>query len=516
MTEIVSFDCIFALTFTNLILMITTRMNTSIFLKLSTLIITFASLSLSIHSQGLEAYFSHGAYQIPNKEPYVEVYFTFAGRSISWQNDQGFKKSNLEITLALWKDTTLISVSKEILNHKIEDDSLANRKNLTYLQRMEATEGTLRLQVVLDDLNDTIKPIETGALIDVHFPVDSTCISSVMAVENISPTKVPNKLSKSGYDLTPSVFNFFPTNVNKFNFYAEIYPGNKLKKNQSYLLIYYLKNHESNRLLPNYKSFKRMKAADVNILLNSFDISNLASGNFDFVIEARDSLNQLLTTQYYFFHRENGNVKMEVTDVASVNVANSFVEKYTKKDSLALILRSMNPISSDNEKEFVKNIIATGDLYVMQQYLLHFWEQRDLANPESPFRAYMNEVAIAEKNYKTRIQHGFETDRGRVYLQYGPPNTISQNYNEPSAYPYEIWHYYNLKNQRNRRFVFYNSDLASNTFVLLHSDAIGEPNNLQWRYHLRMRDTGYDSIDDTGENQNDWGSRYNEWYNEPR
>lgn len=496
--------------------MITTPIKSGYILRL--LLFTFALISFATNTkgQGLEAYFSHGTYKIPGKGPYIEAYFTFAGRSIAWQTIEGMKKSNIEITLALWKDTSLISVSKEILNHQIEDDSLAFKKNLTYLQRMEAVEGKLKLQVILNDLNDTLKPIETGALIDVHFPADSTIISSVMAVENISPTKTPNKLSKSGYDLTPSVFNFFPTNVNKFNFYAEIYPGSQIKKNQSYLLIYYLKNHESNRLLTNYKSYKRMKASEVNILLNSFDISKLASGNFDFVIEARDSLNQLLTTQYYFFHRENVNVKMEVTEVASVNVSNSFAERYKNKDSLALILRSMNPISSDNEKEFVKNIINSGDLYIMQQYLLHFWEQRDLTTPEAPFRAYMNEVSIAEKNYKTRIQHGFETDRGRVYLQYGAPNTITQNYNEPAAYPYEIWHYYNLKNQRNRRFIFYNSDLASNTFVLLHSDAIGEPNNLQWRYHLRMRDTGYDSIDDTGEEQNDWGSRYNEWYNEPR
>ena len=478
-------------------------------------------LSLNLQAQdtgkGLEAYFSYGIFNNPTEKPYVETYFSITGRSLKWKkNAENTLESKVEIMVVLWEDTNIISYSKEILNEKLIDDSLRTQTNLTYMQRLEAKEGKIRIQVRLDDLNDTIRAFETGTFIEVNFPKDSLTLSSIMPVKSFSKTTTDNRTSKSGYDLIPAVFNFFPNDVDEFTFYTEIYPGKKLELDEPFLAVFYLLNHESNQVLANYKSYKRMKAAPVNVLLHSFNIENLWSGNFELVIEIRDSKNNLLGKNYFFLQRENKKVKPLLADVTSMNIANTFAERIKNKDTLELILRSMNPISAEIEKNFTRNLIAQGEVYYMQQYLLHFWEQRDPNKPEEPFKAYMAEVAKAEQLYKTMISHGFETDRGRVFLQYGPPNTVVKNYNEPSAYPYEIWHYYTLKNQRNRRFVFYNTDLSSNDFALLHSDALGEPRNHQWRLRLRARDTGYESIEDTGANQTDWGSQYNEWYLEPR
>lgn len=85
------------------------------------------------------------------------------------------------------------------------------------------------------------------------------------------------------------------------------------------------------------------------------------------------------------------------------------------------------------------------------------------------------------KEFSTSIRKGYNTDRGRVYLQYGPPDNRTQMPHEPSAYPYEIWQYYKVKGQSNRRFIFYNPDLVTNDFKLIHSDALGEIMNDQWQ-----------------------------------
>jgi len=467
-------------------------------------------------SQGLEAYIDFGIFDVPGNKPYVETYLTFTGRSIQWKKEGKELKSNVEVTLMLMKDSTIINYSKEIINKTTTDDSTAKSINIVYEQRLAAEKGEYRLQIKLDDLNDTLKPYYTGTIINIGFPADSTSISSIMAVKSFSKTETPSKISKSGFDLVPNVFNFYPTKVEKFTFYTEIYPKANLTIGDPFLVVYYLKNHESNKVLGKYKMFKRMTASSVNVLINSFDISGLYSGNFDFIVEVRNRENRLLASKSYFIQRENTAVKMNLEDIASVNVTASFAEKYNNIDSLTLIINSMIPITSAMEKQFAQSLISKGEIYPLQQYLLNFWEQRDRDNPEQPFKAYMKEVAKAEQLYATRINHGFETDRGRVYLQYGAPNTVVKNYNEPSAYPYEIWHYYSLRNQRNRKFVFYNTDLSSNEFSLLHSDAIGEPNDYQWRIHLRGRDSGYRSIDQTGEYDTDWGSQYNEWYQEPR
>jgi hypothetical protein len=102
------------------------------------------------------------------------------------------------------------------------------------------------------------------------------------------------------------------------------------------------------------------------------------------------------------------------------------------------------------------------------------------------------------KLYSAMGVKGYATDRGRVYLQYGPPNIISDETQDPSAYPYQIWHYYRLVDQRNheipqeqsnRKFVFYAKESATNNYILLHSDAIGELSQPQWQAMLHDRTT---------------------------
>ena len=72
------------------------------------------------------------------------------------------------------------------------------------------------------------------------------------------------------------------------------------------------------------------------------------------------------------------------------------------------------------------------------------------------------------------------TDRGRVYLQYGPPNSRNKVDNYAASLPYEIWHYYKLENQTNKKFVFVNSDFATNEYRLEYSNVFGEVSNAEW------------------------------------
>jgi hypothetical protein len=100
-------------------------------------------------------------------------------------------------------------------------------------------------------------------------------------------------------------------------------------------------------------------------------------------------------------------------------------------------------------------------------------------------------------------------------LQYGPPNTITSQPHEPSTYPYEIWHYYQLHNQRNRRFVFYNRDLATNDYELLHSDAFGEPQDYQWQLKLNQRNFATNDPD-LQRTEWGWGNRVDDYWRNPR
>jgi len=131
------------------------------------------------------------------------------------------------------------------------------------------------------------------------------------------------------------------------------------------------------------------------------------------------------------------------------------------------------------------------------------------------WKKYFELVKTVNKQFATGIKKGYESDRGRIYLKYGKPNTRMQIKSEPSSYPYEIWHYYRAANYSNIKFVFYSPDVVTNDYPLLHSNLRGEMNNPQWKVQLYKRTNA--PIDMTEKNIGEhWGSRAAEYYANPR
>jgi GWxTD domain-containing protein len=140
------------------------------------------------------------------------------------------------------------------------------------------------------------------------------------------------------------------------------------------------------------------------------------------------------------------------------------------------------PIASLPESKQIKELVKANNKQEMARYLYYFWITRDAANPRAAWEQYQMEVKKVNDNYGTPLEYGFQTDRGRVYLQYGPPTEILPTIQEPGTLPYQIWQYNQAKNgQTNVKFVFYNRDLVTNNYVLIHSTANGEIRDDQWQ-----------------------------------
>ena len=121
---------------------------------------------------------------------------------------------------------------------------------------------------------------------------------------------------------------------------------------------------------------------------------------------------------------------------------------------------------------------------------------------------------MVNDNYGTTIEYGFETDRGRVRLTYGAPTDILESEREPGALPYEIWQYNRLDDgQMNVKFVFYNPDLVTNNYVLIHSTANGEIKNEYWQRLVYEPFVGGNSPTESGtEIRDHYGSKATDYY----
>src|SRR5215203_1520059 len=112
-------------------------------------------------------------------------------------------------------------------------------------------------------------------------------------------------------------------------------------------------------------------------------------------------------------------------------------------------------ITKDEKKAFDK--LATDE--ERENFIENFWRRRD-PNPDTEENEYREEyyerIAYANEHYTSGIP-GWKTDRGRIYITFGKPDSVESHpsggsYDRPSyegggsttTYPFEIWFYRHL------------------------------------------------------------------------
>lgn len=467
------------------------------------------------NSQNLRAYLSYSIFNTPDNEPYVETYLTVNGQSINYISvGDGSYQGTIEVQLLFKKGDSIINYAKYDLSGPVVKDTLKNNINFVDVQRYGLPLGDYNVEIKLRDKNSNKEELTSFDKFTIDFPDDKMTFSDIELLSSYEKSSETGVLEKNGYELTPYVFNYYPQSMNQLSFYAELYNSKTELGDAPFLLTSYLRPFEADKQLDQYIHRKRVVAESVVVVLSSFDISELPSGNYLLVLEARSRTNELLVRKETFIQRYNPSARFNLANMVVLNTQNTFAGKIKSRDTLETYIKYLSPISTDIERLYSKNHLKTATDEELRKYFLNFWTERDKLNPEMAWNDYLLLVKQANHSFKSVSLDGYETDRGRVYLQYGQPNVISEQYFEPAAYPYEIWHYYTLGDQRDKKFVFYTHDLVTNDFQLIHSNAVGELNNYRWETIIYRRTWDPNSLDDAII-PSSWGSKASETYKQP-
>jgi len=473
-----------------------------------------------MRAKRLKPYLSTTTYCVPGMTPYVENAIAFECRSATYKEfAPGKFKATVEITTVFRKgeETTF---SKIALDSPVVTDTAKLDGAFIGQQRFSLPNGEYQMEISVSDLNSGQALLPETATVEVNFPEGNPALSDILLFDSYTKADKPSECTKSGYDFLPRVYPFYGPKDDKLNFYVEMYNSDKLYDEGKYLVSYYIESCESSSLMKSFFFRKSFEVKNVNTLINSININELPSGNYYLVVEMRDRSNELICSNSCFFQRSNPSVGYDFSDLAGLSINNTFVSEITNIDTLRRYISYLEPICSENERDYSINLVKTNDKLTMQQFLYNFWATRNPLNPKAGFEEYLAAVNRVNMSFKCLRTPGYRTDRGYVFLKYGQPDKIMQSPNEPGAYPYEIWHYYVVANQRNRRFVFMSKDDSTNDYQLIHSDMIGEVKNPAWQREIYSRiygqgDEFFQGVDET-EYQKGWGSRAGEYYDNPR
>lgn len=448
------------------------------------LLLTLFSLPIVL-SASLKATFDLKHFLVPGEQPFIETHLLIDGGTTYYaQLDSIWYQSTIATTVIIQKNGKVVDFKKiNIISPRIHKDEIAD---IIDIQRFMLEPGNYSLELQLIDINNpTDEPLTLTQEFTLELNSESVGVSDITFLSGYSKAATPTELTKSGYDLLPYIADHFPEDANKLVFYTEVYNTNLIYDDSTpYLLTYFIESE--NGVAENSQRFFRETPKTVRPILESIDISALTSGTYILKVEVRDRENAIIATRQLQFFRSSALV-LEPTKLSAATAFSAHFMAFENPDSINDYLLCLYPIASGTEYQTIQGLVANSDIETKQNYFFRFWENQSSTDPMTAWQRYAIEVQYVKRKYSSPVLPGYLTDRGRVFLKYGKPNTIVIRHNEVDVYPFEIWHYYKIGKFNNKRFLFYSRSVASIDFELLHSDMYGELANEDWPYIMRAK-----------------------------
>jgi GWxTD domain-containing protein len=248
------------------------------------------------------------------------------------------------------------------------------------------------------------------------------------------------------------------------SFYYEIYTPQK-NEALSFMATYSIED-ENGKLVKNLSGIEIAGNSPIKTVMQAIDVSKLPSGVFNFRIELTDKQNaQKVSTSR----------KFEIIQ-PDYFAQTPFV---TSEDSRQME-QILEYIATPDELGIYKKLNSGGKAY----FVLRFFRDRD-PDPTTQENEYLNELVsryhFCNQNFSWAGKDGWQSERGRVFIQNGRPDEIDYNNVSADSKPYEIWRY-----RKDREYFYIFADFLGNgNYVLLSSNKDGEVLNNNWRLQLQ-------------------------------
>ncbi len=454
------------------------------------IVILLAGISLAQKQpKKLKAYLNEKQFYTPDGGNYLETQILFVGYTINYKEENGKTQGEVEITQIISKDDSIVIADKYRLKTPEVLDSLV--EDFYDIQRYALSNGVYTYELILADVASPEQKVSVKKKIVLEDLSSDVSVSDITLSELIRASDTTNVFSKMGYDIIPMLTNYYPTELNIMPYYLEIYNTDKYLNDSVYVVQQKIFDINGKVDVPEFNRYFRFKKTNsVQPLAKAIDISYLPSGKYVLEINVLSRDKQIVASNLIDFERNNTQIVDEI-DYENEIIDPAFAASVTE-DSLDYYVASLIPISAPAEVKNIISILKKRDNAMNRKYLQKYWKSTSALQSYENWIKYKQQVQLVERLYSSNFQSGFETDRGRVYLQYGAPSSIMQRPNSPTEFPYEIWQYDKIGIQSNKRFVFYNPNLVNNAYELLHSDLRGELQNYRWQFYIRSRSRAND------------------------
>jgi len=424
-------------------------------------------------------------YFSPDGQPYVELFLGLEGSSVTLlRQADGSYKGEAAFSLIL-KNTAEEPIYADKFVFQAgpwPDTMLAHRQRLYIdVRRLRLPSGIYTLEVEGKDPHQRPRIQTVKALTQFEVPAASQGFqySDLLFAKSIR-SGTGGGYERHGLSIEPILTGGLLVDPDTLFVFGEMYHSDSLTEGPCFLRLRVVDAQQAAPVEGLTFHRRPRKASAFEAFHFALPALRLTSGIYLAQIELCNNDGEVLATWYRRFSVISTKEPLVEASETEYDAQYNFPEA-----KLNDLLGAMSYLATPTERSFMKTL---SNLNEKKRFFVAFWKKRQTMPSMPTFKDFLYRFEYAQQHFKSTLRPGWKTDRGRVFIQYGPPNDIQFMYNEPDKYPYQIWTYNQIGAQGNVIFVFYDPDLITEDFPLLHSNKIGELQNRNWRaFLLRAR-----------------------------
>jgi GWxTD domain-containing protein len=400
---------------------------------------------------------------------YVEVYYSFPQAGLLYRADSSVFKGGVDLSVIVTMRDSIVFGDRWLVPHVLTDTSrLSAGMNLVGVTNFPLGPGDYRLKILGRDRNDASRKDSVVFRLPVRLlEKENVTLSDLQLASSIGAGSKGSPFFKNTLEVIPNVEGVY-TQDQRCYYYVEAYNLLTGSDRSDYVVKSVVFDAVGREVISREKPKKRLNESSV--IVDNVTAAKLRTGTYTLTLALLDSSRKVLASAGKKFYVYNASLGIDST-LLSLN-ASTVANDYATMDEQGMDTEFSwaRYEASESEKDQYKKL--KGD-EPKRKFLSDFWRRRPLGLKEE----YLKRVAYTNANHRILGREGYKTDRGRVYIVYGPPDDYDRHPSDSDTRPYEIWTYNSI--QGGVIFVFVLRQ-SGGDYELVHSTHRNELHDENW------------------------------------
>ena len=411
-------------------------------------------------------YIDTAGFRASEGRTYQEIYFLLPGHQLAFEpDDAGVPTATFAVDVCV-QNAEGDTVRYERMRRRTqagEEDGAQGASAVLDLFLLALNPGDGTLTVTVQDERSGKEGMCRIALPVVAFDQEHLAISGIQFGSQIAQAEGEDKFVKNGMRVTPNVMRRVSSESPVLYAYFEIYnfAQDPNAKTDSFNLYCAVVDSSGAEVKP-FPGKRIRKPGSSCVNTESLDLSDLSPGDYDLMVMVKDNLNgQRVIKKRGFTLLPPG------APSANLGLDDAALQRYYD---------GIKYLATQQELETYRSLTPEGK----RDFVVAFWKQKDPTpgSPENEFALkHFRQMQFADTQFQEGKRKGSDTDRGRVFIRYGPPSDIQRYMTRSIGKAYQIWTY---QKTGNYEFVFIDRRGAG-AYELVHSSMPGERYNPYWK-----------------------------------